>query len=141
MVKGRMGKLWSHGKKGVRRSGMRPVYPLLHSLTPSFLQQRPVEQQLYNAEEKKEKKCRTLTADYVFLPLGFETMGSFGPTAQGFVKKLGKLIEKRTGEPRESEFLAQRIGIAIQRGNGVCAVASFNDSEETEEPSLDFKHT
>ena len=69
------------------------------------------------AEERKNAKYRDLQNNYHFTPLGFETMGHWGPGALKFVSELGKLLTQTTGEPRSTAFLRQRLSIAIQRGN------------------------
>ena len=69
------------------------------------------------AEEKKCAKYRDLQNAYHFTPLGFETMGHWGPTTLKFVQELGRLLTQATGEPRSTAFLRQRLSVAIQRGN------------------------
>ena len=72
-----------------------------------------------DAEERKNAKYSDLQGSYNFTPLGFETMGHWGPTAVSFVHELGRLLAQTTGEPRSTAFLRQRLSIAIQRGNSV----------------------
>ena len=43
------------------------------------------------AEERKNDKYQDLQSSYHFTPLGFETMGHWGPTTLRFVGELGKL--------------------------------------------------
>ena len=69
------------------------------------------------AEEKKVVKYRDLQNAYHFTPLGFETLGHWGPAALKFVHELGVLLTQATGEPRSTSFLKQRLSVAIQRGN------------------------
>ena len=71
------------------------------------------------AEERKSDKYRDLEGAYGFTPLGFETMGHWGPTTVRFVQELGRLLAQATGEPRSAAFLRQRMSIAIQRGNAL----------------------
>ena len=72
------------------------------------------------AEQDKCQKYRDLDRDYKFIPLGFETIGHWGPFTICFVGELGKLLTLATGEPRSTSFLRQRLSIAIQRGNAAC---------------------
>ena len=65
----------------------------------------------------KNTKYSDLHANYEFRPLGFETMGHWGPTTVEFVKELGRLLAQATGEPRSTAFLRQRLSVAIQRAN------------------------
>ena len=69
------------------------------------------------AEEKKKSKYSDLESNYIFVPLGFETMGHWGPSAVSFVSELGRLLTLTTEEPRSTSFLRQRLSIAIQRAN------------------------
>lgn len=69
------------------------------------------------AEDRKVEKYSDLSSTHIFTPLGFETMGHWGPSTINFVKELGKLMEEASGEKRATVFLRQRLSIAIQRGN------------------------
>lgn len=71
------------------------------------------------AERNKHNNYIDLKGEYVFTPLAFESFGAVGPETSSFLKKLGKLMARRTGEPRSLNFLLQRISIAIQRGNSI----------------------
>ena len=53
----------------------------------------------------------------MFTPLGFETVGHWGPSTVSFVQELGRLLAQETGEPRSTAFFRQRLSVAIQRGN------------------------
>ena len=70
-----------------------------------------------HAEEKKREKYSDLASSYIFTPLGFETIGQWGPSTLKFIKELGTLLEQATGEKRSTAFLKQRLSVAIQRGN------------------------
>ena len=69
------------------------------------------------AEEQKRVKYRDLSSSHIVTPLGFETMGQWGPSTLNFVRELGRLLEESTGEKRSAAYLKQRLSIAIQRGN------------------------
>ena len=69
------------------------------------------------AEALKIRKYALLCDRYVFMPLGFETIGAWGSHAVKFIHDLGRKIKIRTLEPRSTSYLFQRISIAIQRGN------------------------
>ena len=81
------------------------------------------------AEERKRDKYSTLTQNYLFVPLGFETLGAWGPEAKSIISKIGKRIALKTGEPRSTEFLCQRIAIEIQRGNAISVMGTMPASE------------
>ena len=69
-----------------------------------------------SAEHRKTTKYTELS-DYHFVPVAVETLGSFGPEAQRFVRQIGARITASTEDKSATSQLAQRIGIAIQRGN------------------------
>lgn len=79
------------------------------------------------AERGKHNIYIDLKEQYHFTPLAFETFGSIGPETEVFLKKLGKLMKRSTGEPRSLDFLLQRISIAIQRGNATSIRNSYCD--------------
>ena len=76
------------------------------------------------AEESKREKYAQLATTYIFQPFAFETTGVYGPTTDIAVKELGSRIISSSGEPRETEWLRQRISVAILRGNVTCIRAS-----------------
>ena len=84
------------------------------------------------AERDKHNNYIDLKSQYNFTPLAFETFGSIGPETSIFLKKLGKLMKKHTGEPRSLDFLMQRLSIAIQRGNAINIRSTFADSRDSE---------
>ena len=55
----------------------------------------------------------------LLVPLAIETLGAWGEQARVFVVQLGRLITGVTGDVRETDFLRQRLSIAIQRGNAL----------------------
>ena len=72
-------------------------------------------------ECEKRAKYSSLGARYLFQPVAVETAGAMGPETLNFVKdlKLGRQISPTTGEPRSTEYLIQRLSVAIQRGNAI----------------------
>lgn len=80
------------------------------------------------AERNKHNKYIDLKQNYAFTPIAFESFGSAGPETELFLKKLGKLMKRNSGEPRALDYLLQRISIAIQRGNAVCIRNTYCDS-------------
>jgi hypothetical protein len=81
------------------------------------------------AERRKHNHYIDLKNNYIFTPLAFETFGAIGPETTIFLKKLGKLMKKNTGEARSLDFLLQRVSIAIQRGNAICIRDTYEDSQ------------
>ena len=74
------------------------------------------------AEDRKVDKYRDLPRSPLFCPLSIETMGAMGPRSLDLVREVGRRIAMETGEPRSTDFLLQRLSVAVQRGN--CALAS-----------------
>ena len=81
-----------------------------------------------DAEDLKTMKYRTLAPLYNFMPIAVESLGALGDCATDFFKKLGQRISVATGEPRSSQFLFQRLSVAIQRGNAACVVGTLPGS-------------
>ena len=69
------------------------------------------------AEESKRRKYAALADRFRFEPIAVETSGVFGTSTASVVTELGRRITGVTGEPRETLWLKQRIGLAVQRGN------------------------
>ena len=76
------------------------------------------------AERLKRIKYSELSLRYRFEPLAVETTGVFGPTSLKFVTELGGRVRQRTGERRETQWLFQRISLAVARGNAAAVLAS-----------------
>ena len=65
----------------------------------------------------KSEKYRDLEQHYIFCPVAVETMGPIDEESLKFLSAIGRHITEISGEPRESQFLFQRLSIIIQRGN------------------------
>ncbi|CAM1312028.1 Uncharacterised protein r2_g2239 [Pycnogonum litorale] len=77
------------------------------------------------AEFRKVEKYNALSIDHAFVPLGFETFGTLGPSTRSFIKTLGQKVRSSTADRRAASFLKQRLSVAIQRGNSVCILATL----------------
>ena len=66
-----------------------------------------------------------LTQEYYFCPVDFEALGAIGEQSRSFITDVGRLITQKSAEPQETEFLRQRLAIAIQRGNSACILETF----------------
>ena len=53
-----------------------------------------------------------------------ETLGALGEEAATFFLDIGRRIAVAIGEPRTTQFLFQRLSIAIQRGNAASVVGT-----------------
>ena len=69
------------------------------------------------AEEQKRRKYATLTPSYAFAPICIETLGAWGDSAKDLVRKIGARVSEKTGEPRSTSFLIQRLVLDVQKGN------------------------
>ena len=86
-----------------------------------------------DAEDRKTAKYLTLAPLYNFMPIAVESLGALGDCATDFFPKLGQRISVATGEPRSSQFLFQRLSVAIQRGNAACVVGTLPGSRGLED--------
>ena len=79
------------------------------------------------AEANKRQKYVELanSGDYIFTPIAVETLGAWGPPALAICAEIGGSIGARTGDPRATSFLRQRMDIAVQRGNAAAVVGTF----------------
>ena len=79
------------------------------------------------AADRKIDKYSCLPNSYEFQPLAFETLGAINSSGISFLYELGRRIEVTTGDRRETEFLFQRLSVAVQRFNAVAFRSSFAD--------------
>ena len=86
-----------------------------------------------DAEDRKTAKYLTLAPLYNFKPIAVETLGALGDCATEFFQNLGQRISVATGEPQSSQFLFQRLSVAIQRGNAACVVGTVPGSRGLED--------
>ena len=77
------------------------------------------EKKTSKAERLKNEKYSHLAHQFDFYPIGFQTFGSWGPSAMDILDQIGKRIKEHTGDSRAMDFLRQKISIEIQRGNAV----------------------
>ena len=83
-----------------------------------------------SAEENKVKKYATLSDRYLFVPVAVETSGVLGPLSLSFLRDIGLGAARQRHEPRESEWLFQRISLAIVRGNAHSILSAGKDRVE-----------
>ncbi|XP_061706793.1 uncharacterized protein LOC133517477 [Cydia pomonella] len=77
------------------------------------------------AEDLKRRKYATLGSSYIFEAFGVETLGPWGPSARRLYKYLGSRLIDATGDQRAGQYFAQRISIAIQRGNAASLLGTL----------------
>lgn len=76
-------------------------------------------------EVTKRRKYEGLGDCYNFLPFAVETMGPWGPEAKLFLKDITTRLIEVTGDNRAGSFFAQRISLAIQRGNAASILGTL----------------
>ena len=99
------------------------------TLAPSHLNQSSTAAGLaaVKAESNKRTKYTEFeqSGDYIFAPIAIETLGAWGPSALEICAEIGGRIAARTGDPRSTSFLRQRMDIAVQRGNAAAVVGTL----------------
>jgi hypothetical protein len=82
------------------------------------------------AEVRKKTKYSQLSVMYCFVPIAVETLGALGDDASDFLHQLGRRIANVTGERRATEFLLQRLSVAIQRGNAASVLGTVDSATD-----------
>ena len=78
------------------------------------------------AAANKTVKYGALSASHIFLPVAVETTGNRNQSAIELIQEIGRCITAVTEDTRETVFLFQRLSIALQRGNVVAFLATFD---------------
>ena len=77
------------------------------------------------AASSKTAKYTALSKTHHFIPIAIETGGSWNDLAIEFINELRKRITAVTQEPRETQYIFQRMSVALQRGNAVAFQNTF----------------
>jgi len=80
------------------------------------------------ATANKIAKYDELASTHIFYPVAIETGGTWNHWAVQLVQEIGRRAILITGEPKESTFLFQQLSIALQRGNAVAFLNTFDSS-------------
>lgn len=59
------------------------------------------------------------------MPLSVEQLGSWGSQAKSMIAEIGRRITHRCRDYYSGSFLAQRMSVAIQRGNATSVMGTF----------------
>ena len=78
------------------------------------------------AAAKKIAKYDELAGTHIFYPVAIETRGAWNHWAAELVQEIGREATLITGEPRNATFLFQQLSIALQRGNAVAFLNTFD---------------
>ena len=81
-----------------------------------------------HAATNKNTKYSQLSNTHVFVPVAIETGGTWHHQAVELVEEIGRRTANITGSARESNFLFQRLSVALQRGNAVSFQNMFTAS-------------
>lgn len=81
------------------------------------------------AQGLKHRNYSFITADYEFAALAVETLGPWSADTKNFVRALSTRLVHASGDPRAGAYLAQRLSIAIQRGNGASVLGTMPHHE------------
>ena len=71
------------------------------------------------AATRKTEKYSSLSSTYLFEPMAVENLGAFSSSTLNVLSDLGRRINDKSGDARETAYLFQRISVAIQRFNSV----------------------
>ena len=84
------------------------------------------------AEERKRRKYGALGARFRFEPVAVETAGVYGESTAALISEIGRRITEATGESRETLWLEQRLGLAVQRGNALSILRAVREKYDVE---------
>ena len=84
-----------------------------------------------SASRKKVAKYSDISRTHLFVPIAVESLRPINGAGVDFLCTLGKHLADKSGDPRETSFLFQRISIINQRMNAA-AIAGCFPATETE---------
>src|SRR6266536_1633438 len=121
---------WSHGKTLIWDATCPDTFAASHVAGSAIAAGSAADK----AETLKTEKYSELALRHHFVPFAIETSGSWGSSAQEWTKEIGKRLLQTTGDIRAPAFFRQRISVAVQKGNAVSVLGTF---DEENKPSLD----
>ena len=78
------------------------------------------------ASASKAIKYGVPSTTHIFFPVAVETADAWNQLAVELIQELGRLIAVVTVDTRETVFLFQRLSIALQRGNAIAFLSTFD---------------
>lgn len=78
----------------------------------------------------------TLAENHIFVPVAIESMGPICVEGKKFISEVGRRIADVTGEFRSTQFLHQRLSIALQNFNAGCILGTFPQTSRLDEVFL-----
>ena len=100
--------------------GTQQLWTLLLRATIKTLPDRLV---LRPPEAAKCQKYHDLQSNYHFQPVAIETTCVYGKSTAPFLSGLAKKLVDVSGDPRECQWLHQRLSLAVVRGNAASILA------------------
>jgi len=76
-----------------------------------------------DAETDKFRKYNDLLDNYYFHPIAIETTGVYGKSTAPFLSCFAKKFVDISGDPREGQWLHQRLSLAVVRENTASILA------------------
>ena len=73
------------------------------------------------------RKTAKLGRRFIFQPIAVETSGAMGKSTIQFFNDLGRRLAVRFQDQRKSDFMFQRVSLAILRGNAFSILQSYRD--------------
>ena len=83
-------------------------------------------------EAVQRKHRKALRARFKFQPVAVETAGLYGEFTAALISEISRRITEATGESRETLWLEQRFGLAVQRGNALSILTAVRKKYEVE---------
>jgi hypothetical protein len=114
---------WSHGKFLAWDA------TVVDTLAPSYLRTTSLRAGAAAAgqEQRKRHKYRDMLPEYIFCPLGFETLGPMGPSAKEFFSQISRRLALATvfaSDSVEYTYLMQRVSTILIKANRISLVAA-----------------
>jgi hypothetical protein len=82
------------------------------------------------AQMSKRRKYAFLTNEYEFAALAVETLGPWSSDTKKFMKEVSVRLIGVSGDHRAGSFFAQRLSLAVQRGNAASVLGSMPQAGE-----------
>ena len=76
-------------------------------------------------QRSRSQEYTDIANTHMFIQVAIETGGPWNVEAIELIQEIGRRITLVNGEPRETEYLFQRISIAIQKGNHLAYQSTF----------------
>ena len=87
---------------------------------------------LHVAGYRKRRKYGALGARFMFEPVAVETAGVYRESTAALIFEIDRRITEATGESRETFWLEQRFGLALQRGNALSILITVREKYDVE---------